>query len=88
MVWLVQGDVTSPLFFILALELLLRHHDNECGKGVALADTLIHTLVYADNLTVLEPGDVEGLQCLSRRLSKISATSREDADMSISLKGN
>ena len=32
-----QGDVTSPLFFIVALEMILRHYDAaETGKGVHL----------------------------------------------------
>ena len=32
----IQGDITSPLFFILALELILRRHDDIKGKGVPL----------------------------------------------------
>ena len=82
----VQGDVTSPLLFILALELLLRRHDDEVEKGVPLAATLIHTLGYADDLALLELGNAIGLERLSRRLTKISVGSREDADMEISLK--
>ena len=35
-----QGDITSPLFFILALELIMRTHDAaNPEKGVKLADT-------------------------------------------------
>ena len=30
----VQGDILSPLYFILALEMILRRHDNVAGKGV------------------------------------------------------
>ena len=39
----VQGDVTSSLLcFILALELLLRYHDDKKNKGISLTATLIH----------------------------------------------
>ena len=43
----VQGDVTSPLYFILALELILRRHDSLPDKGVPMAHTMVHTLGYA-----------------------------------------
>ena len=84
----VQGDVTSPLFFIIALELLLRRHDVEKEKGVPLGATLIHTLDYADDIALIEPGDyvLVGLERVSRRLSALSKGSRVDADMDISMK--
>ena len=81
----VQSDVTSPLFFIIALELLLRRHDAEKNKGVPLGATLIHTLGYADDIALIESGDFIGLERLSRRLSSLSKGSRDDADMDISL---
>ena len=34
----VQGDVTSPLYFILALEILLQTHDIAPNKGVGRDD--------------------------------------------------
>ena len=37
----VQGDVTSPLYFILTLELILRRHDSLPDKGVPMTDTMI-----------------------------------------------
>ena len=46
-----QGDVASPLFFILALELILRRYDAAGPeKGVTLAETMIHVLGYADDV--------------------------------------
>ena len=39
-----QGDITSPLYFILALELILRKYDSRTDKGVSFADVLLHTL--------------------------------------------
>ena len=38
-----QGDITSSLYFILALELILRKHDSRTDKGVSFADVLLHT---------------------------------------------
>ena len=81
----VQGDVTSPLFFIIALELLLRRHDAEKNKGVPLGATLIHTLGYSDDIVLIESGDFIGLERLSHRLSSLSKGSRDDADIDISL---
>ena len=68
----VQGDITSPLFFILTLTLLLRRHDDEKDKGVSLGPTLIHTRWYDDDLTLIESNNIVSLETLSCRLSSIS----------------
>ena len=81
----VQGDITSPLYFILALELILRRHDQMAAKGVPLADTVIHTLGYADDAALLDRGDTVGIARATARVTSIAAGSRADADMSISL---
>ena len=39
----VQGNFTSPLYFILTLELILRRHDQFPDKGVPFSDVLLHT---------------------------------------------
>ena len=78
-----QGDITSPLFFILALQLILRIHDDQ-PVGVPLGDTMIHTLGYADDLTLVETADQEGILRSSRRVTQISVGSEMDADMHIS----
>ena len=57
----VQGDITSPLYFILAFELILRLHDQVEGKGVPLADVIIHTLGYTDDAALIDFGDDEGI---------------------------
>ena len=65
----VQGDITSPLYFIfLALEAILRRHDNKPGKGVKLADQIIHTLGYADDAALVDEGDDEGVERASQRV--------------------
>ena len=55
----VQGDIASPLFFILALEAILRRHDQVQNKGVSLGNTVIHTLAYADDTALADDGDHE-----------------------------
>ena len=81
----VQGDMTSPLYFILALELILRDHDKFPGKGIPLASTMIHTLGYADDIGLTEWGDEDGCKRLSLRVTSISLGSRKDADMALSV---
>ena len=77
-----QGDVTSPLFFILALELIMRCHDNTSPeKGIKLADTMIHILGYADDAVILEDDTTRGVQQITSRVNSISEGSKEDADM-------
>ena len=55
-----QGDITSPIYFILALEAILREHDKNPNKGTYTkhTNTWIHTLGYADD-AVLVDEDVE-----------------------------
>lgn len=81
----VQGDITSPLYFILALELILRIHDQIEDKGVPLADVIIHTLGYADDAALIDRGDDEGIARATERVTSIAAGSRADADMEISI---
>lgn len=63
-----QGDIISPLFFILALESILRKHDPLVpGQGVPLADILIRLLGYADDVAIAEYGGSDGIQRLESR---------------------
>ena len=50
----IQGDITSPLFFVLVLELILRTHDRARGKGVDFGGERVHILGYADDATLLD----------------------------------
>ena len=77
----VQGDITSPLYFILALELILELHDRHPDKGINLGGTNIHTLGYADDAALLDYDVVTA----SERVTSISQGSRQDADMEISV---
>ena len=80
-----QGDITSPLFFIMALEFILRTHDNRPDKGVSLLGTILHTLGYADDAALLDLGDAAGIIKATERLTRIARGSSEDADMKIKI---
>ena len=82
----IQGDLTSPLFFILALEAILRRHDRVQDKGVKLGNTIVHTLGYADDAALLDDGDEAGICRATERVTNIALGSRAEADMEISIK--
>ena len=75
----VQGDITSPLYFILALELILRTHDADRNKGVMFGGERIGTLGYADDAALLDTH----LETAAARVTAISRGSKKDADMMI-----
>ena len=81
----IQGDIVSPLYFILALELILKRHDNAApltvAKGVTFGGKRVHTLGYADDAALLD----DNIQTATTRVTKISAGSKRDADMKISI---
>lgn len=69
----------------MALELILRRYDSDSRRGVTLADSLIHTLGYADDAALTEDGEEEGIQRLAERVTSITSGSRAGADMDINL---
>ena len=76
-----QGDILSPIYFILALEMILREHDNMAGAGITLRGKRITTLGYADDAALLD----ERHEVSTDRVTNISKGSREDADMIINI---
>ena len=77
----VQGDITSPIYFILALELILRDHDKLPNKGVQFGNRRIHTLGYADDAALID----ETPENATIRVTNIAKGSRDDADMVINI---
>ena len=79
----VQGDITSPLYFIIALEAILRDHDKHPSKGTEMTTTgtHIHTLGYADDAVLVD----ESPLVAELRVNAISKGSKEDADMHINV---
>lgn len=76
-----QGDITSPVYFILALEKILRDHDKVRGKGVVFDNQIVHTLGYADDAALLDANP----ETATKRVTAIAAGSKQDADMIISV---
>ena len=52
---------------------------------MSLGETIVHFLGYADDAALVEPGDDEGVQRSTERVSKIAAKSKADADMQIKI---
>ena len=77
----VQGDVTSPVYFVLALELILELYDKHPSKGVDFGSTRVHTLGYADDTALLDYSAATA----TARVTAIAHGSKIDADMEISV---
>lgn len=76
-----QGDIVSPLYFILTLELVLKRHDKVINKGVDFGGRRVHTLGYADDAALLDDSSRKATD----RVTAIATGSKEDADMTISI---
>ena len=74
----IQGDIFSPLCFIVALEAVMRDHGGE-GTVSALG-VLIDRLEYADDAALID----EDAEQASTRVSKLCEGAESDADMKIS----
>ena len=74
-----QGDVLSPLCFVLALQRVMQLHDTPVG--VTLGEWLVHALEYADDQALLET-DVSRL---SQRTTALQAGALASADMCVSV---
>ena len=77
----VQGDITSPLYFIIALEAILRRYDNSPNKGVEFGGVGLHTLGYADDAALID----SSADIASERVSNIAYGSKLEADMEINI---
>ena len=74
----IQGDIVSPLCFIVALEAIMRKHG---GSGTQTAfGILIDRLEYADDAALIDADSAAA----SDRVSRLCAGARSDADMEIS----
>ena len=74
-----QGDVLSPLCFVLALQRVMQLHDTP--TGVTLGSWLVTALEYADDQALLETD----VWRLSQRTSSLQARALASADMTVSV---
>ena len=77
----VQGDITSPIYFIMVLEAILRRYDNSPHKGVEFGGVNLHTLGYADDAALVD----SNAEIASERVSSIAQGSKSEADMEINI---
>ena len=76
----IQGDIISPIFFILAMEQIFRLHDNT-GDGVNVGTHLrIGILGYADDVALISKTTT-----MSERVTQVARGSKADADMMINI---
>ena len=77
----VQGDIISPILFILALDQLVRTHDQQ-GSGIGCGPTLnVRVLGYADDAAMLE----RDVDVMSTRLTALADGAKKDADMQVKM---
>ena len=77
----IQGDIISPILFILALDQLVRTHDVH-GTGYNCGHYLnVRLLGYADDMTMLEP-EVDDMTI---RLTALADGAKQDADMQVKM---
>ena len=75
----VQGDIVSPLLFILALDQIIQSYD-KAGVGVKCGDELTYRVLgYADDAALTE-GRIEEM---TERLTALAEKSQSEADMTI-----
>ena len=78
----IQGDIISPVFFILAMEQIFRMHDCD-GDGITVVNHLhVRVLGYADDAALLSASTDK----MSARVTKVAMGSKVDADMEINKK--
>ena len=77
----IQGDIISPIFFILALDQLFQERDIY-GEGQAVGDIItLRVLGYADDAAMIEPL----VETMTKRLTTVADASIADADMHVSM---
>ena len=77
----IQGDIISPIFFVLTMEQIFRLHDTS-GDGVDMGNHLcIGVLGYTDDVTIISRCP----ETMTKRVSMVSRGLREDGDMTISI---
>lgn len=77
----IQGDIISPIFFILALDQLIQTYDKD-GQGVAVGHiNSIRVLGYADDVAMTETEVAD----MTTRITEFADTAMEHADMKMKM---
>ena len=77
----IQGDIMSPILFILALDQIIQQHDAK-GKGMRCGRILkIKVLGYADDLAFIDTT----VENMTARLTAVANASEQRADMTVNM---
>ena len=77
----IQGDIISPVLFVLALDQLVQSFDRS-GKGVKCGRILkMRVLGYADDAALME----ETVEAMTERLTALADASKRKADMEVNM---
>ena len=76
----IQGDIISPVLFILALDQLVQTVD-KAGTGIRCGVLKVRVLGYADDAALLEPT----VEAMTQRLTDLANASITEADMYINM---
>ena len=77
----IQGDIMSPIFFIIALDQLLQEHDKG-GQGIKVGNiNEIRMLGYADDIAMID----SSAAALTERLTTFANASLRCADMQVKM---
>ena len=77
----IQGDIMSPILFILALDQIIQQHDVE-GRGMRCGRILrIKVLGYADDLAFIDTT----VENMTARLTAVANASKQQADMVVNM---
>ena len=78
----IQGDIISPVLFILALDAIVQQYDDVHGKGFKCGRILrLDVLGYADDVALI----AANVDDMTRRLTAIANASRDNVDMNVSI---
>ena len=77
----IQGDIISPIFFIIALDQLVQHYDKS-GQGISVGHiNSLRVLGYADDAALCE----ETVDGMTTRLTELADAALKEADMRVKL---
>ena len=78
----IQGDIPSPVYFLVALDRLLKEHGGTAENGIQLTPELIlNDLEYADDAGLAD----KNVELGSPRITNLDTKANEEAGMSISV---
>jgi len=77
----IQGDIPSPVYFLVALDKLLKEHGGGPNTGIPLTpDLILNDLEYADDAGL---ADID-TDTSSRRVTNLDSKGNQEAGMSVS----